>query len=748
MATINDIDTKSAVRKFLERRSVVDKEDKTADNSDETTAILEAVALSFLLYPQSALSFVLKAKNVLQQIVSTDRDLVSYFLKALEDVDNPDEPIVDTSDLVAAQTALVEVDRLGRVSTDTQAYSRYIKSINSFLDDKLALSLKRRNRNEFERTNTEAKQDLFRVLSVFDPTHNLVITKLNQLLSSVDDFRSVSLTKIVATRTVSRVRSSLNQVISGIQKQQLSKTAIAVELLAGSSALSSVSNSRDIYDFTVSTGTFPSGRLISVSSEKVPALANGNSNIVDLSSLSTPWNFITSIDPGDGSGSTTYTVTIPTVGASGRSYVKTSEGSLTYNIPVNQNVLYVQFDGITPPSTEAAMVRAVSLPTGGSVSVSSVLSALNNLSTGLIDGTAVQIGSTGRILIYGSSSVTKIIIKNGERGTFDSLTGVYTPAAGTVHKILGFSDEQTSNDPNLFSTAELMDLLSPYIPSASFDVDDNDIPTISTLSTELLSSISFSGAVANSFGFSGTFSPNPGFLELIENSVAIDPSSVGIFIGSIVSVSDIQSVSNRNLFAPVSRIDGTHLIFDSSLALPRCEKSNVKVIAPIVYSVQVLLDNIRPLANSFGQDSRDLQRVLSPILSKPTLAQINDAKKVLQEVLGKINDLLSKLTSAVVRTDRTEFDSIANQISASLEERGLDKALELLQSCQFSEFFSLTSDGASKGTRFLKASEEVGRNEFAIPAAEQDQNDVEPLGTTPDNNLLSGEELMENEEQI
>jgi hypothetical protein len=74
--------------------------------------------------------------------------------------------------------------------------------------------------------------------------------------------------------------------------------------------------------------------------------------------------------------------------------------------------------------------------------------------------------------------------------------------------------------------------------------------------------------------------------------------------------------------------------------------------------------------------------------------------------------------------------------------------LELLQGCQFSDFFALSSDGASKGTRFLKATEEVGRNEFAQPPSEQDQNDVEPLGTTPDSNLLPGEELMEDEEQI
>jgi hypothetical protein len=130
------------------------------------------------------------------------------------------------------------------------------------------------------------------------------------------------------------------------------------------------------------------------------------------------------------------------------------------------------------------------------------------------------------------------------------------------------------------------------------------------------------------------------------------------------------------------------------------------------------------------------------------LAQVNDAKKILQRIRNNINGLLTQLAATVVRPDRSEFNTVAQQISSSLEERGLDRALELLQTCLFSDFFSLTSEGASKGNRFLKASEQVGRNEFAQRPSEQDQDDTEPLGTTPDDNLLTGEELMEDEEQL
>lgn len=747
MATVNDIDTKSAVSKFLQRPSVVDKEDPTADTSDETTAVLEAVAISFLLYPQAALCFVLQAKNVLQQVTSSDRDILDYLLKALDDVNNPDEPVTDTGELVEAQAALVEVDRIGRISSDVQAYTRYTNSINKFLDRRLSTSLKRRKKNELERSGTEAKQDLFQVLSAFSPVHAQMSQRLVQLLAGVDDFRSVSLTKIVSARAVARVRSSLNQVVTGIQNQQLSKTSIAIELLSGAAALSSISNSRDIYDPTIDTGTFPVGRTISVSSERIPAISTGTGTATSLGSLSTPWVFNVATDPGDGSGSINYSINLPATSASGRCYVKTFGGSSTFNIAVGANILYVQFDGITPPVNEAAMVRAVALPTGPSVTLAAVLSALNNVSTGLINGTAVQLANTGRIIIYGSSAVTKITIKNGDRGTFDG-SGNYIPATGTVHDVLGFAAEQSSGDPTLFSPSELVDLITPYVPHLSLAVNDAGKISFSTVSTEILSSITFTGPVASAFGFSGNFISSPSFLELIENGAPIDPSSLGVFVGSIVSASDVQALSARNLLAPVVSIIGTEIHFADGVDLPRCDETHVRIVSPLVSSVQALLNNVRPFQGSFDQDARDLQRVLSPILSRPTLAQINDAKKGLQKIRDNVNDLLTELSSTVVRTDRSQFNSVAQKISTSLEERGLDKGLELLQGCLFSTFFSLNNEGASKGNRFLKATEQVGRNELAQPTADQDQNDTEPLGTTPDSNLLTGEELMEDEAQI
>ena len=102
----------------------------------------------------------------------------------------------------------------------------------------------------------------------------------------------------------------------------------------------------------------------------------------------------------------------------------------------------------------------------------------------------------------------------------------------------------------------------------------------------------------------------------------------------------------------------------------------------------------------------------------------------------------------VVREDRTSFGAVAAKITASLQERSLDRSLDLLQSGQFSVFFGVDSQSASGSSHFMKTIEEVGRNDYSTTTAEEDIADLEPRATTPDDDVLPGEELSENEEPL
>lgn len=731
MATVDDIDTKAAVRKFLERRVVIDRDDESIDSASETQSILEAVALSFLLFPQTALSFVLVAKNGLQQLLDTDLRILGFMLEAVADVENPSVKASNLSDLVEAQTALVEVDRLGRVGSEIKAFDRYNGAVNRFLDRQLSKSLKRRRRREFERTGSEAKQDLFSSLAAFGESHRSVIERLAVLANSVNDFQSVDLTRTVAVKTVARVRASLRKLSRAASRGSVSNTSAAVELLSGAAALSSISNVRQVFDPTVATGLFPSERDIRISAAPAFAVARGSEAVVDLTGVSTPWVFQITANPQMSGPS--FSITLPVSGASGRAYITSNReiNGPTFDLSGPTN-LYIELGGLPAPANQPADVRTVALSAGASIPVATVVSDINAALGG--DGVCAEL-SPGRLIIYGSSSVTYLVIHSDRPGDFD-ISGNYVPADASAHEALGFTADRKSSSIGLFTAEDLVNLTSTRITDVTVSVIDG-LPQFESSSDAPLSSLSF-GGVASEFGFAGLYESLPGHLFLVEGGEEVDPTSLGVFVGSVVTV--VDPLGTRNLSAPISRIEGSALHFDVP-TLPRGRDVEVEIEAPAVRAVQALLDAIRSYVRVFDTDDRAVQQVLSPLLSRPTLAQINDARLVLLSIKSKLEGLRAILSATILRDDQTEFGVVAAQITSSLEERGMDRGLDLLRQGNFSQFFGLTSATASRSGRFLTAIEAVGRNDFPISSLEEDFPETTPLGSTPDESILTGSEL-------
>jgi hypothetical protein len=727
MATLADIDTQAAVRKFLDRTVISDKEDPQADSSDEIQAVLEACALTFLLTPQAALSFTFTAKNVLSQVVTAELQMLDYLYKTTNDVNNPNELISDTSDLVEAQVALVEVDRIGRVSDDVKAYSRYQSAVNRFLDRQLARTLKRKRSKEFERSGTEARQDLLRVLSAFSQVHPVMIDRLNKVALSVDDFSSVDLTAILATQTVARVRESLKKVLSGFNLRTLSKTSAAVELLAGSSALKSISKLKDIYDPLVDTGSFPSGRTIQVSSEEVAAQSVHAT--IDFTGISAPWTFGIASDWGD-----EVTGCIPATGVSEKPFLLTKSMVSGLTLPADQLTLYLRLDGVTPPPGEVYYVQTVTFPAGVNtlVDLQGVLDAALPASLG-----CVVLGT--RLVIYGKGTATKVTVLETVPGTFASPSGEYTPAATSAHELFGLAGGQVS-ETSQPSAETLAILIGEQISSVTASVEDG-LVVVKSKSTAITSALVF-------FGVLGPFDDavaEPSYLTLMENGEVLDPAGLDVSLGSLVQVADTRDL-DRSLCAEVSRIADYRLYFDVA-SLPRCHLSSVTVTSPLVVAVQSLLEILADHLGVFAGDVALLQRVLAPLYYSPTQAQIGDAKRGLQTVRDKVYALSLALGQVSLRPDRNDYSGISNQILFSLEERGLDRALDLLKQASFSEFFSLTKEKAAKSSRFMLSMEEVCRNDFSRTTVEADIPEQRPKGSTLDEDILAGDNLVLDERE-
>lgn len=722
MASVNDIDTKQAVAKFLRRSLITPKTDDEANTADEIGALLETAALSFLLFPQAVLPIVLKAKNSLRQIVQADIDTVDFIVKAIGDVRNPDTQVSDTSDLVEAQTALVELDRLGRVSSDLPAFGRYKSAVNRFLDTQLAPSLKRNQKREFERTGQEARQDIFAILPQFGATHRVMIDRLSDLFGSVSDFKSVDLRRIVSVKTLGRVRASLRRVRSRIGSGAVSKTVAAIELLAGSAALESLSQDTDVFDPTVKSEEIPARRTIYLRTPDTQASVDSSSGPWSLSGSG--WTFEGTVDPLSASPKA-FSFEIPGPGASGAAYVS-SELTAPVDIPTD-GTLYIHLEGGGTPDREIAVTS------GSSIALSTIIS---DIDAGLgADGTCIQNPEVDGLIIYGAGGVTSITIRPDSAAP----GGTYNTDP-SVHSLLGFIDFETSEEIGDFTPESLHAALRNQIPGASVELKDDKIVITSNNTDPRQSSIDFSSVSGEQgeFGFSGDHEAEPGYLELVEDGEVVDASSLGIFVGSTVTGSE-DSISGSALRTlnnePIIAIDGGQLSFGISL-LPRGSEISTTVYAPVVVAVQKLLQELAD-APSFEDDFAGLQRALSPILSRPTTAQINDALRLLDDIRVRLVDLQSILDGVTVRPDRSSFFETAQKILFSLEERGLDRARELISTGRFSQFFSLSQEKASKASRFMKSMEDVVTTDIPLSTIEQDIDDgVRPSGDNPQDTVL------------
>ncbi len=735
MATTKSIDTATVVGKYLSRNVVTSSESGTPDSAEEVQALLEAAAITFLLYPQVALVLFLRAKNVLQQLVSSEITILDNLLSALDDLLNPDVPISDTSDLVEAQTALIELNKRKTVQAGLQPYERYQSAVNRFLDQQLAPSLKRNRRvrngvRELERSGPEARQDLLGALGLLQAVHPEVATRLAEVQTAVDDFNTVDLTRLVSEATLGRVRSSLQQILSGFSAGTLSKMVGAIELLAGAASLKSISKQRNVYDSDVDPSrNLPEGRAITMDAPLVAATALSGAGVFNLGAA--PWNFSVGVD-----GDTPTPLEIPATGKSGKVFLLGSSGTGTYNIPATYTLYLRINEGLTITD------YAIALPTGGAVTMAAVVTAVN---TAISAKATMQVFFTGshRLLIVGLSPTTKItavadplgLPPTGTPGVTDYVPVDPPPSANTI---LGFTDNQVSRPLGMLTAGDLLDLLTARQTDVTFSVEADNL-RITSNSSEPSSSLVFDTSSVNGvLDVVGTYLSEPPYLQLMENGLPLDPASVNVFVGSQVRVGEI-GLAGRALVNPITSILGTQLYFD--VPLPRGTGLVPIIISPLVLLVQALLYTLLPRKGSLDGDLLAVQKIASPLLCLPTLSQIGDARRVFSALRLKLTNppssgLLEALQAVVIREDQLAVGKTTETLLSSLEERGLDWGVELLQRAKFSSFFAVTKEGAARSSRFMLAIEQVGRTDLAQSTLEEDLPQGNVLqGSNPDTTL-------------
>lgn len=744
MATTADIDVHTAVGKFLTRRLSTPDSRPGEDAAEEIQALLESIAIALLLRPQIVLPLLLRAKNSLQQIVQADIDILTFLQKALAEVENPDRGVTDTSDLVEAQTALVELDRIGRVGTDVQAFGRYQAAIRRFLDAQLAATLKRTGSGEFERGGAEAKADIFRMLPTFEATHRVLIARLTSLAGAVTDFRSVDLTRLVSIRTLTRVRSSLRQIRQRIEARRLSKTVAAVELLAGAAALTSIARTVDVFDPTLDTGSTPPQRTITARAEAVPATVQSSPGPWTLGAA--PWRFVGISNPLAATA-TAFDFELPGPGASGRAYLASEQGAPTVAIPPG-GTLYLL---LRQSTTDTHAEFSVTVTSGANVTWATLAADITTATGG--DVTAIETPGTNGLLLYSSDvaydQLTVLPASSGQDGTTTDLG-----TSPSVHAAVGFAPYQTSLPVGHFTPSALAAAVRHQLPDVVVTTGTDRIELTSTATDVRASSLQFNDAGTNAvqaiFGFTGLIEAAPRYLELVEDGVAQPPRDLGVYIGSRITTAEdpvsgsaLRTLNNE----PVTDIEGTAIYLD--LPLPRGEDLAVTITAPDAFAVQAILQILADFAGVFAGDAAAVRQSVSPALSSPTRAQVADAQRTVTRVLEKLTNadgsgLWDRLRTLSVRPDRSRYHADMHRLLTALEERGLDRAATLLSTGQFSAFFALDKNVSSRSTRFLRAMEQTVTTDLPTSTLEADiEDDIHPAGVNPRDTLQGVERAEE-----
>lgn len=721
---MSDVDTAAIVGKYLSRQTTGTRVNADADTAAENQAILESIAISLLLNPQAALSVILNSKNNLQQLISSDVEIIDYITAAIGETQNSDAFPSSTADLVDAQTALIELDRIGRIDTSLQAFTRYQNSISNFLNNQLAPLLKRNPTGEFNRSGLEAKQDLFNSVSLFIQAHTFFISQFSILANAVSDFNSVDLSRVVHTQTIARVRTSLTQIKSGMDSGEMSNTVAALELLAGSASLQSISNAKKLYDDTV-----PLSRQLFVGPK--PTTAFIESSVGPLLTTTAPYPHSTSLAAN---GGIPQTFELPYTGKSGSPFVCSSLAQATFNVPPSA-ALYVDVTPGSAPGADGTTHYSIPLISGVR-SVANVISDINAV-FGVSGPIATDfVNSDNAIILLGAVTDTKVQVLVTGPGTFNPLTGVYTPDPPSVHELLGFFPNQTSTSVDAFDLVFLQRFFKanygPTIGTTASLTLDGRLRIDSGSADPSVSALQVAGQLMSDLGFSSAVAV-PASLQVTDIEAAVlDPTELGVLPGSVVHASTFINA--------VSSISGNQLLFDPSIRLPLTVEL-VRVVAPSVVATQNTMAVLGAFGGAFDNDILPLQGLLSPLLTTPSLAQVNDALRAFQTIKTRLVSLLNQLQSVIVSDTQKPADATAQSIIQTLEERGLDRALDLLTQCLFSEFFGLTSETVSKSTRFMKTMETVVSTDLPTTTVEADLPDGNLLSAVNPSSILTDKEV-------
>lgn len=699
-------------------RSVAEAKIAGASSPDiEARAVLESIALTLFLKPKGVLYLAHLARNGLKKAVTDEIATIAQVSKAIDDLANITLTSTDSSHLNKARNALIQMEGLDKINTSDVTYKRFSNSIDSFLNQALGKTVRRKGATELSRANVEAAADLPVDFASLVTAHEETISRLYALAVGVENFTSSPLGTILGLTTAFRARIDIEEVLTLVENGESGSQArdIVVRLIGSRAALKTVGSLPSLDSNLIDTvSEVPSGYVLRAQSDAAKATTL---------SLAAPFVFgVAAAATIVVNGQSLTATNFPQTGLDlqNRAFIASSTG-VVYPLVVPAGArFFLRLTRLTASAgydlqEDGTYLKQVLVAiTAGSRTLAQVLTDIN---TALgADGTAVEYirSGTGRILIVGDISITKL-----------SVEGVLTtPSSSTVGDLNYYTDSAHA----LFGLSLIQALAGTTPLSIVLDALNLRFATITAQATAtqrlLISSVlDVPGTLMtitadSSLGLNGIFAAKSDLLKLYGtvNGVAVDPVNPI----PLVDISDIittpssdttisgLTIDRMRLAVPVNTFDG-HVTVTSSL---------VSAFQTFDQAVQSFL--LAWLDTKFAENLDTINRAVAVLGGEATPAARNGAKAALQELNTFLTSLSTALGTGLLPNEcGTDEKALINGIIGTLVERRYDRALDFLLKLKLQEFFELTGETTSFGGSLLKSMADVAKSDISFPNTAQ-----------------------------
>jgi hypothetical protein len=652
---------------------------------------------------------------------------------AVSDLGNPSFDVRSTKSLLKARTALINLEGLDKINTESGAFNRFSTAVDEFLEDHLSRSIRRPGNPEMVRPGEEAQVDLGELFTELKDLHEDTLDRLYALAVGIPNFLSSPLSTILGLSTAARVRSDIEEIITSLEEDPSSQSArdMATRVISDRASIQVIGTFPDIYEPVVSTvDSLPKGHVVEGITDEAQATKTSGVGPFVLPAAAA----MTVVVNGTSVGSLLIPQT--TLDLQNRAFIVSESLTTPAVYPITvpaYTYLFLTIDRSTGVQ-DSYRINLNNTAAPVNLTFAQTLVIVNAGLSGV--GGAVEYISpgSGRMLIWALAAGPgytrdKITVALTHAEPSLSTVGAQAVYSQTAHALLGFSPGQfgTRGSTPTINIAEAIDRLFSTLVDSVRNPDDS--LTITSIATSIGTEMTITApAVLGIAGVTKAESSLMRFHGTVNGVANVDP----VPASGLVDIGDM--VVGPTGESQVQEFQGDKLVLMTPL--PTFD-GDVVVTSALAKSIQYLDSILQPfvdvwLKNRYSQNLTFLDSAISVLGGNATPAQRNNVIRILDDLKTRLESLLVVLEdpAAVLPSNcATREREVINGIVAILVERKYDRALSLMLKCKIQEFLSLTSETSSFGGALMKTMADVAQNDIVFPNAVRDEEDG-PKGTT------------------